>query len=306
MMRLNRPMTRFSFFARPRQDGRFHIRPTRESDEYAVDRLLRQARLCSVALEWWSAREWLTHPGFLVLTDRRDRPVALALAAADDSPVAWLRAVAADSERLLPALLEASLQATMAQACSALAALGAQNWLLTPIQRLGFRQVNRVVTLRLNRPWQFQTGPAALRVRPATGADLPGIAAVDRAAFEPLWWYSLQMLERGLDLAHCFHAVLVGSECVGYQFSTLRNGRGHIVRLAVHPRWQGQGIGARLLGEALTALRRAGAEEITVNTQENNWPSLKLYRTFGFDPTGDSWTVWLRSWTTCDARAEQL
>jgi ribosomal protein S18 acetylase RimI-like enzyme len=87
----------------------------------------------------------------------------------------------------------------------------------------------------------------------------------------------------------------VGSDCVGYQFSTLRHGRGHIVRLATHPHWQRQGIGGRLLDETLLALERAGAEQRTVNTQENNLASLQLYRRFNFDRVGKPWSVWFKS-----------
>jgi ribosomal protein S18 acetylase RimI-like enzyme len=110
-----------------------------------------------------------------------------------------------------------------------------------------------------------------------------------------MWWYSREIFNRAMGMAVCFDLAYLDSECVGYQFCTLRNGRGHIVRLATHPRWQRRGIGGRLLSAALTALDHAEAEQITVNTQEDNLVSLQLYHRFNFDRVGKPWAVWYRS-----------
>jgi GNAT superfamily N-acetyltransferase len=56
--------------------------------------------------------------------------------------------------------------------------------------------------------------------------------------------------------------------------------------------YQGQGIGAALLGDTLRALWRMRAEHVTLNTQSDNRYSQRLYRRFGFEMTGDYATVW--------------
>jgi ribosomal protein S18 acetylase RimI-like enzyme len=54
----------------------------------------------------------------------------------------------------------------------------------------------------------------------------------------------------------------------------------------VHPRYQGQRIGVRLLAEAIRRLEAAGAYGITLNTQQDNQRALRLYRWFGFRSLG--------------------
>jgi ribosomal-protein-alanine N-acetyltransferase len=68
----------------------------------------------------------------------------------------------------------------------------------------------------------------------------------------------------------------------------------HLNRIAVHPAHQGRGVGALLLHDALRALWKLGAERVSLNTQTDNYYSQRLYRRFGFEPIGDSVTVWER------------
>jgi RimJ/RimL family protein N-acetyltransferase len=47
-----------------------------------------------------------------------------------------------------------------------------------------------------------------------------------------------------------------------------------------------------LLRDALRAFWRRGARQVTLNTQVDNHRSRRLYRRFGFEPTGDVVTAW--------------
>jgi ribosomal-protein-alanine N-acetyltransferase len=288
-------MKRQALFSRIRGDNHFQIRPARNDDWLAIERLLQCADRCYLALEWWTVEEWLGSPTLLLSTDRQEHPLGLMLAVTGDGPVAWLRAIAVAQDECLTPLLAASAQAVLAQGGTGLAFLGDEGWILSRLKQDDFQQVNRVVTLQCRGNWSIHHGPPGLQVRAATNADIDDILAVDHAAFTPMWWYSCEILGRALNLALCFDVAYLDDKCVGYQFSTLRNGRGHIVRLATHPHWQRRGIGGRLLSEALAALERSGAKQITVNTQEDNLTSLQLYHHFNFDRVGKSWRVWFRS-----------
>jgi ribosomal-protein-alanine N-acetyltransferase len=281
--------------SRVRRIGNLVIRPARNEDWSEIERALSCADRHYLGLEWWTIQEWLGSPTFLLAIDQNGCVVGLMLAVTSDGPIAWLRAISALSDQCLTLLLGASTRAVQAQGGAGLAFLGNDSWMQSKLRHADFEKVNQVVTLRFRGPGSLFHGPPGLLVREAKPADIDLIVNVDHAAFDPLWWYSREVLCRALNLAHRFDVAYLEGECVGYQLSTLRNGRGHIVRLATHPRWQRQGIGGRLLSTATRALYDAEAESVTVNTQEDNRASLQLYRRFSFERIGRPWAVWFRS-----------
>jgi len=284
-----------SLSSRTPKDGQCQIRRARNDDWLAIEKLLTFADRQYLALEWWSIQEWLGSSTFLLATDVQSRPVGLMLSITSDGPIAWLRAINTVSEEYLLPLLQANFQAVLAQGGTGLAFLGNEAWIVSRLEQAGFREVNQVVTLRCRGSWPACQGPHELQVRSVTLSDIDAVLAVDHAAFAPMWWYGREILLRALNMDCVFDAAYLKGQCVGYQLSTLRNGRGHIVRLAVHPHWQAQGIGGRLLSEAMRTLDAAKSESVTVNTQADNLASLQLYRRFSFQPVGTQWAVWFRS-----------
>lgn len=55
-----------------------------------------------------------------------------------------------------------------------------------------------------------------------------------------------------------------------------------IIEVMVDPRWQGKGIGRRLLGASLRSLREEGAFPIRLNVTGGNRSAIRLYRSLGF------------------------
>jgi GNAT superfamily N-acetyltransferase len=72
------------------------------------------------------------------------------------------------------------------------------------------------------------------------------------------------------------------SSLVGYAITGRADHRGYVQRLAVDPSAEGTGVGATLLIDGLRWLRRWGARDALVNTQEGNERSLRLYQRTGF------------------------
>ncbi|MBC7257570.1 MAG: GNAT family N-acetyltransferase, partial [Chloroflexi bacterium] len=69
-----------------------------------------------------------------------------------------------------------------------------------------------------------------------------------------------------------------------------------ILSIAVHPNFQGQGLGRRLMQAALGYLRSAGARQVKLEVRPQNSPALRLYERIGFRPVGtvrDSRGPWL-------------
>jgi len=69
---------------------------------------------------------------------------------------------------------------------------------------------------------------------------------------------------------------------IGYQFNTVDGGMGFLVRIAVHPSLNSQGIGARLMAEAVQFFQRERVWKIVLNTEEMNHHAHHLYEWFGF------------------------
>jgi ribosomal-protein-alanine N-acetyltransferase len=73
--------------------------------------------------------------------------------------------------------------------------------------------------------------------------------------------------------------------------STSDPGHGQLIRIAVHPLWQGKGLGSRLMAEAIRFFQAAGVRHITLNTQEENERAQQMYRRFGFRLVGQEATA---------------
>ena len=83
-------------------------------------------------------------------------------------------------------------------------------------------------------------------------------------------------------------------ELAGYCYGSLEEGHGHLIRMAVHPAWQGQGVGSRLVAEAMRFFQQADVQLVTLNTQEENERAQRLYRKFGFQLTErEAVALWL-------------
>lgn len=83
-----------------------------------------------------------------------------------------------------------------------------------------------------------------------------------------------------------FLVATVDGRVVGYVVAdTVPNaGRtlGHVKDIAVHPDYRGRGIGAQLLGSALTVMREKRASRVRLEVRESNDSAIRLYRRFGF------------------------
>ena len=58
---------------------------------------------------------------------------------------------------------------------------------------------------------------------------------------------------------------------------------GHVKDLAVRPDARGEGLGANLLGTALSICRQQGVGRVKLEVRETNEPAKRLYDRFGFE-----------------------
>lgn len=114
--------------------------------------------------------------------------------------------------------------------------------------------------------------------------DRAAALAVDHAAFDHFWRLDEPGLNEALTATSSVHFRVAHGPAgvVGYAVTGRAEQHGYVQRLAVAPDVWGRGIGAALLVDGLRWLRRWGARDAVVNTQEGNERSLRLYQRTGF------------------------
>ncbi|NLE76229.1 MAG: GNAT family N-acetyltransferase [Chloroflexi bacterium] len=186
------------------------------------------------------------------------------------------------------------LAALLGQASQALGRMGATAWafvgrpggIARALCAAGFTLAEEVVELKKD-DWRSPSlGNPQVQVRPASPADLSALLTLDEAAFTPLWRNDPETFRRYLTKAGCFTLAELAGEPLGYLTAFTQTAGAYVVRLAVHPLWHGQGVGTRLLAQALATFGRQGVSPVLLNTQQGNQRAKRLYAWFGFAPSG--------------------
>lgn len=190
-------------------------------------------------------------------------------------------------------------------------ALTEQGWLRASLQESGFVPQDAVRFYERN-SCSVETVRQTAALRPAQPSDLPKLAEVDAAAFEPLWHMGITELQN-LHLDCRFEIAAIAQEIVGYSALRLISdgsprgfGTAQVVRLAVHPTAQGRGIGRQLLVACLGYTHQLGIDRVFLNTQESNTPSQNLYTSLHFRKRGRTVPVFVNRVTQRQAQCSKL
>ena len=127
-------------------------------------------------------------------------------------------------------------------------------------------------------------GNQQVRVRPVDVAhDLAGLLAIEQDAFAPPWRHdAAEFTEIAAEYPFFIVAESATGEVVGYQCSSKESEIGFLVRIAVRADQHGQGIGTRLMVEAMHYFARAQVLRVLLNAEEANARAHRLYEWFGF------------------------
>ena len=186
-----------------------------------------------------------------------------------------------------------------------LTALTGESWLEALLVRQGFAITDHLCFYqRTRRNLPDSTGAAFLR--PLRQDELPVLHELDRAAFPPLWRMSdAEFLEL---LFTCRMQVgEIDGQLVGYAAISLHpaqdrydDDQAQMVRLAVHPSFQGRGIGRQLLSESIAYAHAHDCYRILLNTPESNPAARQLYESVHFRRHGARMPVFVYRWAGKD------
>lgn len=166
-------------------------------------------------------------------------------------------------------------------------ALTDESWLIRLLTEGGFTTADYLCFyLRTRR--SLPAAPSVALLRPLAQDEIPALAALDNLAFSSLWRMSRAELTE-LCFTCRLHAALIDGQLAGYSALALHpaqdrhdEAQAQLSRLAVHPDFQGRGVGRQLLAESIAFAHAHDTYRVLLNTPESNQRSRQLYELFHF------------------------
>lgn len=279
------------------ENNRLNTKQITRADWEDVARFIHSDAPVHRHLGWRSPLDWLDHQPFLGAV-RDEELVGVLACPPNEDFITWLRLLAVakrEEPREVWTMLWPAARRVLRDegGVSSVNVLAMHTWIRDLLRGSGFQRTYNVVVME----WDveravFPEAETGIEVRPMGAGDIQGVYSVDRAAFDPLWRNSQQGLRVAHDVSRIAAVAEKGGKIVGYQISTADSLGGHLARLAVHPQHQGQGVGTALVADVLRKFEEQGLVRVSVNTQEDNVGSLRLYEKFGFEPKAESFPVY--------------
>lgn len=130
------------------------------------------------------------------------------------------------------------------------------------------------------------------------GIPIEDLLEIDAAAFPEFWRFDEHGLTEAIEATtrSCTLGILDGDgRPVAYAVVGFGSAISYLQRVAVHPDWQGQGMGRSLVRASARKARAAGARVLLLNTQLDNEPAINLYVDEDFVRLPESLTLLHRS-----------
>lgn len=273
----------------------FPLRSATEEDRSRLANLLHFETHVHRHLDWRRPLDWLGQSPFLV-AEQAGRILATLACPPDPPGLAWIRLFAV----MTRVDIDAAWQALWAEAQPVLAEMQVQqaaaiplnDWFAQALRQTQFEHTHNVVVLDWRAGSPVVERAAVGLVRPMQAEDLPAVYAVDKAAFSPLWQNPLQAVQHAYQQAGYATVLELDGAVAAYQISTQSAHGLHLARLATHPSQQGRGLALALATDLQRHTGKRNELRVSVNTQDNNQPSLALYKKLGFVLTGETFPVY--------------
>jgi ribosomal protein S18 acetylase RimI-like enzyme len=279
-------------------DQKTIVRPIKSTDVSDILRLVDSARRVHLRLSPDSLKSRLgSSPGFLaedpvglrgfmVVEPQHSGAAVIVAAALRDT---W--GVRPYLDTVLPEIERAAQE----KDASTISHIGYDKWLVDGLRERGFEVCEWIVNFERFGSWPKATVAMPALVRTAHLYDLPAILALDNLVFDQLWRKTESNFSEALARAVSFVVAEMQGQIVGYEWCEIYRKHAHLARIAVHPDYQGHGIGSQLLYQAIVDSLSRNVNVITLNTQEDNERSHALYKRFDFVKTDQRTPVLCKS-----------
>lgn len=273
------------------------VRRAVAQDHYQIANLLFHESHTHRHLDWRSVLDWLGAQNFWVLDEHGFITAAFACPE-DPADIAWIRLFTYHPHLNLRDAWSALWESAQAEIFqnnpnAKVSAIILKSWFQDILLQNNFEQKQSIALLRL-RIENFKSffTPSNFRIRRMQESDLSSVADVDFKAFGSFWHNSFDSIR--FAYAQSVSATVAeneSNEIIGYQLSTGNRFGAHLARLAVSPEAQGRGVASALVSHLIQNLNSNQNSNLSVNTQEDNFASLALYKKLGFSKTGEYFPV---------------
>jgi ribosomal-protein-alanine N-acetyltransferase len=123
-----------------------------------------------------------------------------------------------------------------------------------------------------------------LSIRPMQEADLLAVSGIELQAYDFPW--TLGIFRDCLRAGYCCWVVILGARVIGYGVTSVVVDECHLLNVCIHPDWQGQGLGHKLIRRLLKLARQHGAETAFLEVRQSNTKACDLYQRVGFVEVG--------------------
>jgi ribosomal-protein-alanine N-acetyltransferase len=114
--------------------------------------------------------------------------------------------------------------------------------------------------------------------------DLPQVMAIEETVYPYPW--TLGIFRDCLRVGYCCWVLNLDQQVIGYGVMSVVVDESHILNICVDPKWQGKGLGVKLLGRLLKIARQHGAGTAFLEVRVGNKVAIGLYEKLGFVEIG--------------------
>ncbi len=160
--------------------------------------------------------------------------------------------------------------------------------LLGPYRREGMELRERIVAIQGHSHCVLQADPPiGVTLRAGRGEDLAGLVELDAICFDEFWRYGMTELAELFRTERLVVAETVDGELIGYTLATASRGASTLGRLGVAVAARRHGLARALVTDVARWAVGAGAETLSLCTQEENAAARALYCAAGLTETRD-------------------
>lgn len=121
-------------------------------------------------------------------------------------------------------------------------------------------------------------------IRPMRADDLPAVIEVEHDSYTHPW--SEGIIRDCLRVGYSCWVCELGDQIVGHTVMSVATGEAHLLNICIGPRWQGLGLGRRLLRRMLRIAGQRHADTMFLEVRDGNEGARWLYESEGFGEIG--------------------